>query len=101
MGQLARELGVDIRTIRSDITVLTVKYPLDTIRGNGGCVKVADGYHPHKNILSREQETVLTQLLVKTDESERKVLREMLTAFGSPAVREQYAKEANHPWKPQ
>ena len=42
MGRLALELGVTRRTIRSDITALTVDYPLETQRGNGGCVKVAD-----------------------------------------------------------
>ena len=44
MGRLALELGVTRRTIRSDITALTVDYPLETQRGNGGCVKVADWY---------------------------------------------------------
>lgn len=95
MSRLARELGVTDRTIRTDITILTVDYPLDTVRGNGGCVKVADWYHPHRNIFSREQETVLADLLDKADEPcQRKVLREMLAAFGSPATREKYTREA-------
>ena len=93
MGRLAVELGVTDRTIRSDITVLTGDYPLDTFRGNGGCVKVEDWYHPHKNILSQEQQTVLIQLMDKSDEHQNKILREMLAAFGTPAVREQFAKE--------
>ena len=38
MGRLALELGVTRRTIRSDITALTIDYPLETQRGNGGCV---------------------------------------------------------------
>jgi len=86
MGRLAGELGVTARTIRSDISTLTVDYPLDTARGNGGCVKVADWYHPHKNVLSREQQTVLIQLLDKADEPQQRVVREMLTAFGSPVA---------------
>jgi transcriptional antiterminator len=92
MGSLAVELGVTDRTIRSDINVLTVDYPLDTVRGNGGCVKVADWYHPHKNILSQEQQTVLIQLLDKSDRHQNKILREMLAAFGTSAKREEYAK---------
>lgn len=95
MSRLAYELGVTDRTIRTDVTILTVDYPLEKVRGNGGCVKVADWYHPHKNILSREQESVLISLLYKTDESyQRKILREMLAAFGSPVTRKQYSKEA-------
>ena len=88
MGQLAGELGVTDRTIRSDIVALTVDYPLDTVRGNGGCVKVAAWYYPHKNIFSQEQQTVLMQMLDKADEPQQKVLREMLSAFGSPFIRE-------------
>jgi len=93
MGRLAGELGVTARTIRSDISTLTADYPLDTARGNGGCVKVADWYHPHKNILSREQQTVLIHLLDKADEPQQRVLREMLTAYGAAAIREKIAKE--------
>ena len=93
MSRLASELGVTDRTIRTDITVLTVDYPLDTIRGNGGHVKVADWYHPHKRILSREQQTVLIQILDKADELQQKVLREMLRAYGSPISGEQFTKE--------
>lgn len=95
MTRLARELGVTDRTIRTDITILTVDYPLDTVRGNGGCVKVADWYHPHRNIFSREQESVVIAMLDKADEPyQQKVLREMLAAFGSPATREKHSKEA-------
>jgi transcriptional antiterminator len=94
MGQLAQELGVTDRTIRTDITILTADYPLDTVRGHGGCVKVEDWYHPHKNILSQEQQTTLIQLLDKADEPQRRTLREMLASFGSPAAREQFLKEA-------
>lgn len=95
MTHLARELCVTTRTIRTDITILTVDYPLDTVRGNGGCVKVADWYHPHRNIFSREQESVIISLLDKIDESsQRKVLTEMLAAFGAPATREKYTREA-------
>jgi len=89
MKHLAVELGVTDRTIRNDVTILTVDYPLETIRGNGGCVKVANWYHPHKNILSQEQQAVLTQLMNKVDEPQQRVLREMLVEFGSPAFRKQ------------
>ena len=93
MGQLARELGVEDRTIRNDITLLTIDYPLDTVRGNGGCVKLADWYHPEKWILYKTQETVLAELLDKVDEPEREVLREILTTYGSPAIRKQLMQE--------
>ena len=87
MLKLADELGVNIRTIQRDVISLMVDCPLETVRGNGGCVKVADWYRPHKNILSQEQQAVLIQMLDKADEPQQKVLREMLSAFGSPAIR--------------
>ena len=83
MGRLALELGVTRRTIRSDITALTVDCPLETQRGNGGCVKVADWYHPHRNILSCEQQRVLSELIGNCDAYQANVLRQMLTEYGS------------------
>ena len=88
MQRLAIELGVTDRTIRNDITALTVDYPLETEVGRHGCVKLADWYHPHRNILSREQTSALIDLLDKADEPLTKILREMLTEFGSMATRE-------------
>lgn len=93
MRRLADELGVTDRTIRTDITVLTVDYPLETIRGNGGCVKLADWYHPYKNILSCEQRSVLTQMIEKGDEQQAKVLREMLIAYGSSRQKQKGAEK--------
>ena len=81
MGRLALELGVTRRTIRSDITALTVDYPLETQHGNGGCVKVADWYHPHRNILSCEQQRVLSERIGNCDAYQANVLRQMLTEY--------------------
>ena len=94
MSRLAHELGVTTRTIHSDISALTVDYPLETIRGNGGCVKLADWYNPHTNILSREHQTALVQLLDKADGFQQKMLREILAAFGSPGIREKALRRA-------
>ena len=75
---LAAELGVCRRTICTDIEILTVDYPLETVRGNGGCVRVAEWYHPHRNIMSMEQEEVLAQLMESATEQQREVLAQML-----------------------
>lgn len=94
MSTLARELGVTDRTIRTDIALLTVDHPLETVRGNGGCVKLADWYQPYKNILSQEQQQVLSRMIEKGDEYHAKVLREILVAYGSPTKKKQDSKEA-------
>ena len=80
---LARTFGVTTRTIQNDILALTVDYPLETQRGNGGCVKVADWYHPHRNILSCEQQRVLSELIGNCDAYQANVLRQMLAEYGS------------------
>jgi predicted DNA-binding transcriptional regulator YafY len=83
MGNLASELNVTDRTIRNDIICLTVDYPLETIRGNGGCVKLADWYWPNKNILSQEQQQVLCQMIDMANEHQSIVLRGIISAYGS------------------
>ena len=90
MQVLASELGVSDRTIRTDILALTAEYPLETVRGNGGGVRIADWYHPHKNILSKEQISVLEQLFPQANDEQKRVLDQMLREYGSnkysPAV---------------
>lgn len=86
--RLADELRVSPRTIRTDIALLTADYPLETQRGNGGCVKLADWYHPHKNVFSKEQQHVLSQLIGVADEHQANVLYQMLIEFGSPQYRQ-------------
>ena len=89
---LASEFGVSMRTVRYDVEALSLSYPIETVCGRyGGGVKLADWYHPRKAILSQEQQTVLTHLLDKADEPQRRVLLEMLAAFGSPVTRTEAA----------
>ena len=73
MGCLANELNVTSRTIRTDITALMVDYPLETLRGNGGCVRVADWYHPHRNLLSEEQQRTLSHRLERIQKRLKKM----------------------------
>lgn len=86
--KLARELGVSVCTVRRDILQLTADYPLETLSGNGGCVKVAEWYHPHRNILSAQQQRVLSELMESANEQQAKVLRELLLEYGSPKYRQ-------------
>ena len=93
--QLAQELGVCLNTIRHDILVLTADYPLETRTGNGGCVYLPDWYHPHRNLLSEEQQRTLSQLMESANEQQAKVLREMLVEYGSPKYRQIYEEDRN------
>ena len=81
-------LQVTTRTIQNDVVALTVDYPLETQQGKGGCVKVAQWYHPHRNILSGEQQRILAEIMQTASEQQAQVLREMLLEYGSPKTRQ-------------
>lgn len=44
IDNLAFEFGVDRRTIRKDIALLSLSRPIYTTRGTGGGVHIVDGY---------------------------------------------------------
>lgn len=88
MSALANELGVSRRTICTDIETLTLDYPLESTMGRNGGVRLPNWYHPHRNILSAEQQTVLSQLMDSATEQQREVLRQMLVEYGSPKARQ-------------
>lgn len=83
------------RATTMPVLALTVDYPLETKQGNGGCVKVADWYHPHRNLLSEEQQCTLSQLMESATEQQAEVLREMLVEYGSPKYRHMYEEDRN------
>lgn len=63
MKNLAEEFGVSIRTIRDDITELTLSYPITTVRGRyGGGVKVEDWYHLNRKNLNPMQLDLLKRI---------------------------------------
>ena len=86
MTNLAAELGVTTRTIRTDIEILTCQYPLTTVRGNGGGVLLDPSYHPYKNTLSRKQTEVLISLLGRATDEERLVVEDLLREHSSYAL---------------
>lgn len=93
LSDLAQELGVSKRTIQRDVQTLVLQYPLESIHGNGGGVRVADWYHPYKNMLTEEQSVALEQLLLFADIRQAEVIRQILAEFSSQTYRQKYAKE--------
>lgn len=53
---------VSERTIQRDVLMLSCSYPIQTIRGRYGGVKLDDWYHPTWSSLSFEQEAFLLKL---------------------------------------
>ena len=60
--KLVSTFHVSERTIQRDVLTLSCSYPIHTIRGRYGGVKLDDWYHPTWSSLSFEQETFLLKL---------------------------------------
>lgn len=82
MQNLATEFGVSIRTIRNDIDVLSLSYPLETIRGRyGGGVKVMDGFYMNHKYLKPKQQELLKRLSTSLTGSDLAVMNSILKDF--------------------
>jgi hypothetical protein len=62
--------------------MLSIDYPISTQQGNKGGVRLADWNHPHKNLFSREQQRVLTEVIKIVNKHQAEVLKGLLLAYG-------------------
>jgi len=83
MVQLAKDFNVWRSTIANDIEILTSHYPIETIRGNGGGIRLADWYTPSTNSLTLSQQLALLQLLDIANEFQKSAIREILFSHGT------------------
>ena len=88
---LATTFQVSIRTIWRDIDVLTGEFPIETLRGHGGGIRLADSYHPYRHSLNQEEEKFLLDMLSMCNEAQRKILQGLLVKFGSSVVQTKLA----------
>ena len=75
--------GVSRRTICYDIEILTASHPIETVRGNGGCIKLMEGYRIYQNTLSDEQQETLIEIIPLISERQAVVIKELMLAHGS------------------
>lgn len=79
---LAHEFDVTIRTIYRDIQMLTLTYPIESIRGrHGGGYQLAAWFHPNRTTLCPEQLALLLRLAPTLQGDDLRVLRSILTQF--------------------
>ena len=87
--ELARELQVSVRTVKRDVGVLILDYPIIQICGSGGGLALPDWYHPHRNILSREQFRTLSEIKKQISDTRKStVIVGILSEFASDYYRE-------------
>lgn len=87
LQNLMDKFHVSQSTIRRDIDILTETTPLETVPGNGGGIRVADGWYSNRRYLTDEQEALLTRLSEGLQPEDLKTMQGILTAFGKPKPR--------------
>jgi len=88
VDNLATEFGVSKRTIKYDIEILGCSVPIYTVQGNGGGIRVADGWYVGRRYLHRDQEELLRSLMDGLQPEQRKTMQSILTAFAMPKKQE-------------
>ena len=78
---LAHEFGVSKRTIRYDVEILSCSYPIETISGNGGGVKIADWYHLNRKTLNPGQVALLKKLGAQLQGEDLATLNSIISDF--------------------
>ena len=78
---LATEFNVNERTIRRDIEIISLSYPLKTVQGNGGGIYVEDWFQLGKTYLSDKQAALLEELASTLDGEKLKTLQSIIKQF--------------------
>ena len=95
MRSLAERLMVTTRTIRSDITELSLNYPLFTTQGYGGGVELIDKWGKYQHDITQDQQDLLLDYFrTEADQRKKELLRQILIAHGTQNLREFLETEA-------
>ena len=78
---LAVEFGVTTRTIYSDIEILAYSYPIYTVQGVGGGIRIMDGFRLGMKYLTDKQYEILYQISERLDGEEKVVVSGILKTF--------------------
>ena len=81
VANLAHEFNVSIRTIKYDIEMLTLSYPIYTIQGNGGGIYIQDGYYIGRKYLKPSQQDLLKKIAVTLQGDELETMQDILKTF--------------------
>ena len=80
-GNLAHEFNVSRGTIHRDLIILTCSYPIETIQGGHGGVRVADWFHLDRRALNSDEITFLRKLEGQLDGDDREMLNRIIATF--------------------
>lgn len=78
---MAEEFDVSERTIQRDIMLLMLSYPVETVRGRGGGVKITEWFDPDNPFLNPKQVLLLRKIEPLLNTEDKVVLNSILLQF--------------------
>ena len=78
---LAHEFNVSRVTIRRDIRILTCSYPVETVSGGHGGIRVAEWFHLDRRALNSDEITFLRRLESQLAGADREMLGRIIATF--------------------
>ena len=82
-ANLAFEFGVSKRTIENDVLILSTQYPIYTVRGKGGGIRIEEWYRLDRKYLTAEQLKLLERILKELSGRDYEVMRTIIICFGT------------------
>lgn len=80
-GNLAHEFHVSRETICRDITILSCSYPVETVQGGHGGIRVAEWFHLDRRMLNSDEITFLRKLGERLDGPDLEKLNRIIVQF--------------------
>ena len=77
-----KRFGVCRNTITKDVEMLSLSYPIYTLKGNGGGIYVVEGFRLNRVKLNEEQTRVLKKVLPSLSGRDRETVAEIIKLFG-------------------
>lgn len=83
---LMSEFHVSRNTIKNDIEILSLSAPIYSVSGNGGGIRVADGWYSNRRYLKPAQEELLNRLKSGLQSEDLQMMESILAAFAKPQI---------------
>lgn len=87
LDNLAFELQVSKATIKRDIVVLSLSYPIYTTPGIGGGIQVVEGFRLGMKYLTDSQYELLARLFEESEGEEKEILHSIIKTFKKPEIK--------------
>ena len=81
---LSEKFGVSESTIRRDILILSCSYPIETARGGGGGIFIAEGYRLGMKYMTDEQIALLKKLSGMLSREDEITMQTIIRTFSKP-----------------